>query len=326
MNDAELAGIRDAFNGELVERQSQFFLRRQPDEEELALDAEARAALGGDIIVRRPQVFLPRGPGVALRPHAAAELTRNHLLYLIRLAPLAEGLELTLTGNFFSTLPREDTDIATYRNRYTAKFGYTTRRCGVRLTEVLDEITSKGFPENNLHPYVALAIDGLPHDRQLLHQMEHGLRNLLDRDGLRLRQHAQGVLYPGNRTAMAETFEFVHADVNCNRLFQLFEQYARRLDAVRRWVRALVNVFDIRRNQDIQNDRDEILARYEDLRQEAVAGEALQGGERAVDGYVYDAVTEEELLEVEANHRRLDVRTLYFSALQYAAATFTVRM
>ncbi|KAK1938792.1 hypothetical protein P3T76_008867 [Phytophthora citrophthora] len=115
--------------------------------------------------------------------------------------------------------------------------------------------------------------------------MESSLRNALTE--YRLRQHARGVLHPGNRSVLAETFEFVVVDAYCRDLFTIFQRFARRLDPARRWVRSLVELHGLRRNY-LQQNR-------------LVANGNLQG-----EGFL----------------RSLDVRALYYHVLEHAASTF----
>ncbi|KAL3668451.1 hypothetical protein V7S43_006536 [Phytophthora oleae] len=283
----------------------------------LELDAFDRMELGRGIFVRRCQVPL-REPIDGNHP----EFIRTNLLYLIRLAPLTERngegeLVLSAAGNFFAPLQGED--VRTLENQHVAKFGFTTQPCIERFKELLrGELQSKGFPDANWDLVYALAIEGPPHDYGLLNQMEHGLGNLLDRQRLRLDQHARGVLHSGNRTAMAETFEFVKTDLQGDHLFGLFQRYAERLEETRNQVRAVVQEQDNKRRRNIAAVRAAIRAQYRIRRQQL---RQQDGAQLAEELQQLQDEMDAAKMRMEDTYVPVPVRYSYFTALQEAAAT-----
>ncbi|KAL3663362.1 hypothetical protein V7S43_011768 [Phytophthora oleae] len=51
---------------------------------------------------------------------------------------------------------------------------------GSVLSGFVNEVKAKGFPPDTLDAVSVAAVDGIPDDRNLLHQLEHGLRTFSD--------------------------------------------------------------------------------------------------------------------------------------------------
>ncbi|KAL3672171.1 hypothetical protein V7S43_002835 [Phytophthora oleae] len=190
-----------------------------------------------------------RGQIVLVRPNARLttenpELRRSCLLYLLRLAPLtrqkADGvIERTSTGARFG-LSRQH--LGPFDNRYAAKFGYTQQTVKTALDQVVAHSLKTGFPDTELDPVYALGIIGLPHDEYVLQELEHGLRSYLSREAVCL--------------GFSKRFEFVCTDNQGDRLFTLYQNYMRRLEAGRKEAKATVARQDIRRRKDIDTRRE----------------------------------------------------------------------
>ncbi|KAK1946229.1 hypothetical protein P3T76_001782 [Phytophthora citrophthora] len=93
-----------------------------------------------------------------------------------------------------------------------------------------------------------MALTG-PHHKDLLQEIEKGLRNRYARGGFRLNQHATGSVE--DPTNMAETWEFVKTVPGCNGAIVIFDALCVQLNAVREATARLVQEKDELRAEEI---------------------------------------------------------------------------
>ncbi|KAK1933656.1 hypothetical protein P3T76_011870 [Phytophthora citrophthora] len=179
------------------------------------------------------------------------ELNRSNVLYLLRVASLTRmnngAMELTPTGAHFNIKQRQ---LPRYTNNYAGKFGYTKDPARVRFNTFVSHCQATGFPER-LEPVFEMAIIGIPPRR--LHQMEHGLRNFLDREEVRLQLHSRSTfIYPENTNMFTERHEFAQTDEQGGGLFDLFDNFTRHLERGRRRAVDAAREADIRQSRAIE--------------------------------------------------------------------------
>ncbi|KAK1932021.1 hypothetical protein P3T76_012521 [Phytophthora citrophthora] len=168
-------------------------------------------------------------------------LTRNNLLYLLRLAPLTRttvggGVERTATGHYYG-LPKQN--FGAFENKFVAKFGYSQHTAKTTLAQVVFKSLMKGFPPTDeLNPVVKIAIALPPYDPDLIRQLEHGLRMYLDRESVRLGQFSL-------------KFDHVYTDEQCDELYTIFQKFMDRLEEGRKKAMATVVQEDLLRKHDI---------------------------------------------------------------------------
>ncbi|GMF58474.1 unnamed protein product [Phytophthora fragariaefolia] len=90
-----------------------------------------------------------------------------------------------------------------------------------------------GYPIEGVTPILASAIIGLPTDRKLLHQLEHGQ-------------------YPSNRTILSESFEYAVNSGAGDWIYGVYLRYAARLDRARVLSVTKVRELHVRRRQEIK--------------------------------------------------------------------------
>ncbi|KAK1944392.1 hypothetical protein P3T76_004304 [Phytophthora citrophthora] len=220
------ADMSARFSVEHVLSHGEIFFHEPLLPDERLLDRDARRNLASEIILSRPQAHLRRLNGATIRQTDRPKLRRYNLIYLVRLAPLMHQTgrgewELTATGNFFSTLRVPNVGLKPYHGKVVAKFGLTTQEVGSRFLELIPHLRRQGFPQEDLNPFYALYITGMSTDSVLLRRIESGVRNLFDNLGFRLRQHAEGVQHPDNRSMLSEMVETVYTDWQCDTAYTL---------------------------------------------------------------------------------------------------------
>lgn len=305
-NRNHFAEIAERFSVAHVLTHPRFFLSTPLLPEERIQNRDSRRHLQSEIIISRPQIYLNRRTNDR---NALSELRRQNIIYLVRLAPLmrqnGQGVwELTSTGNFFATLRVPNVDLNKYHGKVACKFGFTTQPVGDRFHDLIPHLRRQGFPAEEMRPFYAIYITGLPPDPALLHRIESGVRNLFGKHGLRLRQHAEGVQHADNRSMLSEMFEMVYTDWQCDTAYTLLSDFVERLNAARMWAEELVRVIDANRERHIEDQENYLRGEYERT-------EILRDL----------TVLESRLRRVRVNTPKLNVRHLLFTMLEYAAAT-----
>ncbi|KAK1947747.1 hypothetical protein P3T76_000037 [Phytophthora citrophthora] len=103
----------------------------------------------------------------------------------------------------------------------------------------------------------------MPTNPVLLQRIESGVSNLFDNLGFRLRQHAEGVQHPDNRSMLSEMVEMVYTDWQRDTVYTLLIGFMERLNAARMWAEDLVRVIDAKRERDIERQENYLRGEYD---------------------------------------------------------------